>query len=342
LGAADADLRLLAYQFGVVVAGSAMGVSRIGRRTVDAIVSVGRGEMRGAMGDPSLRIGFEDPDGVFRALDGSPVVAVGAEDTTDFDLGDSGRARVVHTSGLLADGRTRRDVTVAAQLLADHHRLTSDVLRHASSVSASRSRLVAAADRASAAFSAEVARRVLPHLDYVLRAVPPARGAAPDPRALASAVRDELADLAAGATPVQLRGGLVAALRAMARGAPVRVELSLEAIDVDEEQARTFYFVVAEALSNAIRHGCATRITIGLTEHDDALELHVADDGDGAIALRPGGGLIGLSDRLTSLGGTLSCGPSSSGGSAVTARLPRNSPTAQPIGSHTGMVHRLV
>jgi hypothetical protein len=340
LGAVDADRRLLAYQIGVVAAGSSMAVSRIGRRTVDAIVSVGRGEVRGAMGDPSLRIGFEDPDGTFRALDGSPVIAVGAEETTEVDLGESGRARVVHTSGLLEDGRTRRDVEVAARLLAEHHRLTSDVQRHAASVSASRARLVVAADRASAVLSAELARRVLPHLDFVLGAVPSAPGGAIDPRVLATEVRDEVAHLATGAMPAQLRGGLVAALRAMARDAPVCVELSLEAVDVGEEQARAFYFVAGEALTNAVRHGSATRVTIGLSEHDDALQLEVADDGDGAIALRPGGGLIGLSDRLASLGGSLRCGASTVGGSAVTARLPRTSPAAQPIGSHSGIVNR--
>lgn len=341
LGAVDADGRLLAYQLGVVGAGLTMGVSRIGPRTVDAIVNVGRGEVGGAIGDPSLRIGFEDPDGAFRALDGSPVVAVGAEDTTDIDVGASGRARVVHSKGQLEDARTRRDVEVATRLLAEHHRLTSDVQRHAASVSASRARLVVAADRASAILSAELARRVLPHLDFVLGAVPSAPGGA-DPRALASAVRDELADLAAGTLPVPLSSGLVAALRAMARDAPVGVELSLQAIDLDDEQARTLYFAAAEAVSNAIRHSSATRIAIGLTEHDDIVELQVADDGDGAIALRPGGGLVGLSDRLASLGGTLCCGASSIGGSAVTARLPRTSRTAQPIGSHTGTVHRSV
>jgi hypothetical protein len=342
LGTVDADGRLLAYQLGVVGAGLTMGVSRISRPTVDAIVNVGRGEVGGAIGDPSLRIGFEDPDGAFRALDGSPVVAVGAEDITDLDLGGSGRARVVHTKGLLEDDRTRRDVEVAARLLGEHHRLTSDVQRHAASVSTSRARLVVAADRASTVLSAELARRVIPHLDFVLGAVPLSPGRDVDPRVLATAVRAELADLVAGALPAQLSGGLVAALRAMGDEAPICVELSLEEIDLDEERARTLYFVAAEAMSNAIRHSSATRITIGLAEYDGIVELQVADDGDGAIALRPGGGLMGLFDRLASLGGTLRCGPSSIGGSAVTARLPRITRTAQPIGSHTGIAHRSV
>jgi hypothetical protein len=341
-GSVDADNRLLAYQLGITLAALMMATSRIGRGAVDAIVDIGRGGVGGAMGDPRLRIGFEELDGTFRALDGSPVVAVGGEDTTDVDVGASGRARVVHTKGLLDDGRTRRDVGVAVRLLAEHHRLTSDVQRYAASLSASRARLVVAEDRASAALSADLARRVLPHLDLVLDVVPATRRVERDPRVLASAVRDELADLAAGALPVHLSGGLEPALRAMARDAPVCVELSLEAIDLDEEQTRTFYFAAAEAMSNAIRHGAATRVTIGLTEHDDIVELQVADDGDGAIALRPGGGLMGLSDRLASLGGTLRCGASSIGGPAVTARLPRTSRAAQPIGSHSGTVHRSV
>jgi hypothetical protein len=336
------DNRLLAYQLGITGAALTMASSRIGRGAVDSIVDVGRSGVAGAMGDPRLRIGFECVDGTFHALDGAPVVAVGADETTDVDIGGSGRARVVHTEGLLDDGRTRRDVGVAVRLLAEHHRLTSDLQRHAASVSASRARLVVAEDRASAALSAELARRVVPHLDLVLSAFPTEPSVERDPRELAAAVRAELEDLVAGAMPWQLSGGLVTALHAIAADAPICVQLSLESVELDESQARTFYFVAAEAMSNAIRHGAATRVTIGLTEHDDIVELQVADDGTGEIAPRPGGGLMGLADRLASLGGTLRCGASSNGGSAITARLPRTSRTAQPIGSHTGMVHRSV
>jgi hypothetical protein len=342
--AIDPDTRLLLYQLGVVGAALAMGASRLARRrVVDRIVDVGRvGGLASALGDPTMRIGFEDRHGTFRGVDGSTVEPSASPAVTELDLGREGRARIVHRQGLLDDVRIRRDVEAAARLLAAHHRLTSEVRHRAGEVRASQTRLLLAADRASAAFAAELDQRVVPHLDQVLGVLPPDRRRAGEPWGLAAAVRRELQQLAGGATPPQLGEGLAAALRAMADVSPIAVDLVLDEADLDEPQARALYFTAAEAVSNAVRHSGASTVAIRLAEDDESVELRIDDDGNGSVTLRPGGGLVGLADRLAAMGGALHVTRSPTGGSSVRARLPRRPRAVQSIGSQTGTVHRSV
>jgi signal transduction histidine kinase len=64
-------------------------------------------------------------------------------------------------------------------------------------------------------------------------------------------------------------------------------------------------------------------VTVGWSE--DTLELEVMDDGggNGAGVSSGGRGLIGLRERATMFGGTLTAGPRHEGGFRVHARLPR-------------------
>jgi signal transduction histidine kinase len=85
------------------------------------------------------------------------------------------------------------------------------------------------------------------------------------------------------------------------------------------------YRVVQEALTNAIKHagGATTRVT--LTWSTDALELSIADDGDGGASPELAGaghGLIGMRERIRVHGGELGAGPRPGGGFQVSARLP--------------------
>jgi hypothetical protein len=251
-----------------------------------------------------------------------------------------GRARVVHRPGLLEDRRVRRDVETAAHLLAAHRRLTAEVQQSAADVGASRARLVVAEDRASMAFWRELGGRVVPHVDAVLATLGPEGVGGGNHRELATAVRAELASLAVGAAPQQLDAGLRPALVAMAAAAPIATELALDDVDIDDEGARTLYFVAAEAMSNAMKHSGGGTVVIGLVSVDGGVELRIDDDGTGRIALRPGGGLMGLSDRLAAAGGTLCCGQGPSGGASVAAWLPITRRRVQSMRSHSGTVNR--
>jgi signal transduction histidine kinase len=338
----DPDVRLVGYQVGAAFTGVAMGASRSVRGgAVDEIVRVGRASgLGGALGDLDLRLGFESPSGGFVAADGAPVAVGGSQVVTDLDLGVDGRARVVHRPGLLEDRRVRRDVETAAHLLAAHRRLTAEVQQSAADVGASRARLVVAEDRASMAFWRELGGRVVPHVDAVLATLGPEGVGGGNHRELATAVRAELASLAVGAAPQQLDAGLRPALVAMAAAAPIATELALDDVDIDDEGARTLYFVAAEAMSNAMKHSGGGTVVIRLVSVDGGVELRIDDDGTGRIALRPGGGLMGLSDRLAAAGGTLCCGQGPSGGASVAAWLPITRRRVQSMRSHSGTVNR--
>ena len=64
-------------------------------------------------------------------------------------------------------------------------------------------------------------------------------------------------------------------------------------------------FAVAEVLTNAVKHAQAGRIVVAVADQDGQLTAEVTDDGIGGSKISPGGGLAGLVDRLSAVGGGL-------------------------------------
>src|SRR5690349_20220566 len=58
------------------------------------------------------------------------------------------------------------------------------------------------------------------------------------------------------------------------------------------------YYLVAEALTNAIKHAHASAVTIAVTEAAGTVRVEVRDDGLGGAAIDTGTGLRGLADRV--------------------------------------------
>lgn len=85
---------------------------------------------------------------------------------------------------------------------------------------------------------------------------------------------------------------------------PVRIDVHLpERVPARIETAA--YFVVSEALTNAVRHGAADTVSVSAGAADGWFRLEVVDDGTGGAVSTPGGGLDGLRERAAVLGGTL-------------------------------------
>ncbi len=108
-------------------------------------------------------------------------------------------------------------------------------------------------------------------------------------------------------------------------------------VDVPEEGFgealdATVYRIVQESVSNAVRHGSASTIEIGVKVHaDGAVGIRIADDGSGLKPNgRPGGiGIIGMQERVATLGGILEVKSRPDGrGVVVSARIPA------PAGEH--------
>ena len=84
--------------------------------------------------------------------------------------------------------------------------------------------------------------------------------------------------------------------------------------EVPSSVALVIYRVVQEALTNAVRYAPDAAIEVELIYSPEAISVFVDDDGPGSTATpRPGGGhgLVGMSERLATVGGSLSAGPRS-------------------------------
>jgi signal transduction histidine kinase len=134
----------------------------------------------------------------------------------------------------------------------------------------------------------------------------------------------ELRNLARGLHPALLaESGLHAALVTLADRVPIIITV-LDAPDrrYPEPVEVTAYYIVAEALANAAKHSRASAIDVRIDEIGGRLRLEIADDGVGGADITRGSGLIGLQDRASAIGGTLTVQSPPGAGTVVRAELP--------------------
>jgi len=140
---------------------------------------------------------------------------------------------------------------------------------------------------------------------------------------LAEAV-EELQELSRGIHPAILaQGGLAPALRTLARRSAIPIALDIRTdarLPAPIEVAA--YYVMSEALANAAKHAQASRIDISVTPRDGHLMLSIRDDGIGGADRSRGSGLVGLTDRVEALGGSISIESPPGAGTRITAELP--------------------
>jgi signal transduction histidine kinase len=204
-----------------------------------------------------------------------------------------------------------------------------------SQLTASRARIVAAADGARRRFERDLhdgAQQRLVSLGLELRtaeaSVPPAL---PELREQFShavmgvtGVLEDLQEISRGIHPAILsRGGLGPALKTLARRSAVPVELHL---DFDRRLPDSLevaaYYVVAEALANTAKHAQASTVKLSLEADDANVRLSIRDDGIGGADTRRGSGLIGLADRVEALGGQLQISSIYGSGTSLVATIP--------------------
>jgi signal transduction histidine kinase len=133
----------------------------------------------------------------------------------------------------------------------------------------------------------------------------------------------ELRELARGIHPAVLADrGLEPALSALAGRAPLPVTVTGAPTDrLPAPVEAAAYFVVAEALTNVVKHSRAQSAEVKAWVEDSVLHLDVRDDGVGGA--RPDGtGLLGLNDRVAALGGRLQVESPPGRGTWVAATLP--------------------
>jgi signal transduction histidine kinase len=146
-------------------------------------------------------------------------------------------------------------------------------------------------------------------------------------------VSDQVREIAHGIHPAILsERGLEPALRALARRSAVPVKLHLRGKRRLPEQVEVAaYYVVSEALTNAAKHAHASVVNVELDANDAIARLAIRDDGVGGADPRQGSGLVGLSDRIEALGGTLEVTSPTGNGTTLLIQIPvesRTSPAA--------------
>lgn len=148
----------------------------------------------------------------------------------------------------------------------------------------------------------------------------------------------ELRSLSSALYPEEIDRGLVPALRALTARVPASIRMD---IDIDEavtgasdelldtEGRLTLLRVAEEGITNALRHGDATRVGLRLSLAANRLALEITDDGSGVLPSAELHGIARLRERLERIGGGLELVPLTGGGAGLRSFMHTGYPTAE-------------
>lgn len=278
-----------------------------------------RDALAATLGDPTVELLFRVPgeDGLVDHLGmpvDTPAEAYG-RGLVDVELGGRAVGAVVYDATLLDRPDEIREAGRVIVLALERERLTVELR-------ASRARLVAAADGERR----RIARDLHDGLQSRLVFLGVQADAGADRTVLGPGIQtaiDELRELVDGVMPAQLtQRGLTSAVEELLDRVPAVVQLQVRGL---EERVRpgvetAAYFVVSEAVVNAVKHANATAIGVTIQRSADRLRVAVTDDGDGGA--RTGGGIRGMADRVEAQGGELTVDSPVGGGTSVRAVIP--------------------
>jgi signal transduction histidine kinase len=296
-----------------------------------------------ALGDPALRVGYHRPDHAdYVDQDGLPVRVPPGRELTPVERNGRPVAALVHDPAIREDRHVLAAVIAAAAAELDNQRLAAEVRAQLVEVRASRARIVEAVDEQRRRVERDLhdgAQQQLVTVALTLRLAQQrlTDQERPDERLIellrrsAVGLEDalaELRELARGIHPAILsEAGLLAALRTLASRSPSPVDLRESPIPALRAPVEaTAYFVAAEALTNALKHGRTAAISIEVRHDAEGLHVVVSDDGVGGAEPTTGGGLLGLRDRVSAVDGELTVSSAPGAGTIVHAVLPVDAP----------------
>ena len=229
-----------------------------------------------------------------------------------------------------------RPAPEAEQRLAQFAELLDTAIANADTraqLSASRARLVSAGDEARRRVVRDLhdgAQQRLVHTIITLKLAQ--RALDEHPAELKALVADalthaehaiaDLGELAHGTLPdVLTRGGMAAGVDSTVTHPDLPVDVAVPADRFAPVIEASAYFVVAEALTNVVKHSAATKAGVSAEVEGERLVLRIRDDGVGG-ADPAGTGLTGLSDRVAAVGGSLRLHSPPGAGTELTMELP--------------------
>lgn len=290
------------------------------------------------LGDPTAAIGLVRPSGEVVAVEGRPFPDV-----------EPGRRReplrvdeeeigfIDHVESVPRILAEQTATTIA--LSVDRLRLQTEVRAQMAEVVESRKRVIEAADNARRQIERDLhdgaQQRLLAlsmeadRLRVRLERSEVSDAIVDDAVAISKAAKEahaELRDLARGMYPPTLEAdGLASAIDSLSMqfedsGPSFSADVDVDRLGSGVEGAA--YFVVAEAVTNAVRHARASNIEVEIRQGPNELRIAVVDDGRGGADKQRGTGLVGLEDRLGAVGGGMELHSPNGEGTRLTAWIP--------------------
>lgn len=251
--------------------------------------------------------------------------------STPILVGTEPIAVLVHDRSLAADDGFGGALASAKRLVEHNARLQQEVRSSVAELTASRRRMVAAADderlRLETALHVGAERRLA---GVLVKLAALDRGLCDETKVHVRAAETqlgqalgELHDLARGLHPRMLsERGLSGALAELGRSAHPAVTIGrVPEMRLTDELTATVWFCCTECIANAVKHAGCENVRVDFTLSGELLMVCVADDGVGGADAGRGTGLRGLADRVEALGGRLSVRSPIGHGTAVTAAL---------------------
>jgi signal transduction histidine kinase len=272
-----------------------------------------------ALGDPSLELLFRLPgeDGLVddRGVAVRPRAIGASRGCVDVELAGRPIGSILYDAALLDRPDEVREAGRVVALAVDRQRL-------AVRLRASRARIAAAADDERR----RIARDLHDGLQSRLVFLAVQAGTGADPRVLRTGLEaaiDELRELVDGVMPAQLtERGLPAAVGELADRLPTPIVLRVTGLEerLAPEIETAAYFVVSEAIVNAVKHSGSAALGVSLDRTDGTLRIEVSDDGAGGALTGPG--VRGMADRVAALAGDLTVDSPADGGTRIRAVIP--------------------
>jgi signal transduction histidine kinase len=305
---------------------------RDGRRAPEEVGQV----LAEALRDPLAELLFWLPASESFATSSGDLVGALPDDgrhASEIERDGTRTAVLLHDPSLLQQPELLNGVLAATALSIEIARLRVEVRLQLAEVNASRARIVEAGYEERRRLERDLhdgAQQRLVSLGMQIRrmqrSLPREAGIlAPALDRIVGEIGSAIADLrqiAAGVRPARLDDGLGAALRDLARTAPVPVEVEAPIERVAASVEAAAYFVACEALTNAVKHAGASKVELRALRENGSMLVSIADDGVGGAVARRGSGLAGLQDRVAAHGGRLDIVSPRGGGTRIEMSIP--------------------
>lgn len=293
--------------------------------------------LSGTLGDPSLEVWFWVPErGAFVDVQGAPIAdqtPAPGRGVEVVELDGRRIGAIVYDADLIGEPELVRTAGQVVAIALDRERLTAELRSSRRALQLSRERLVDAADAERRRIALDLHDSL--QMQLVLLALEAQQLANAEGSEGAVAERatqlrkgidtaaSELRQIVHAVMPAALvERGLSAAVDDLADRMPIPTTLTVDQHPLPPAVESTAYFVVAEALTNAVKHSKATGIAVDIRRGRGRLVVDIRDDGVGGATTNGGAGLRSIADRVDVLDGRLSIDSPPGGGTHIHVEVP--------------------